>query len=87
MEPISKDFLENYLKQHLGVSNSERLEWSRKMSAEFKRTLLFALFLLKIETLTGMHAPAQAHKYEAIMRLAILIAHMNELAGFTNARS
>jgi hypothetical protein len=39
MEPISKDFLEEYLKPHLLLSEKQNAQWSLEISKEFEQTL------------------------------------------------
>jgi hypothetical protein len=39
MEPITKDFLEEYLKPHLLLSEEQNAQWSLEISKEFEQTL------------------------------------------------
>jgi len=39
MEPITKDFLEEYLKPHLLLSEKQNAQWSLEISKEFEQTL------------------------------------------------
>jgi hypothetical protein len=39
MEPISKDFLEEYLKPHLLLSEKQSSQWNLEISREFEQTL------------------------------------------------